>query len=152
MAAAAIVITLPALEGDAGVPYAFFAVVSISVIGLYIAYVIPVYLRWRMGDAFEPGPWTLGKKYKWVNAVAVVWVGICVIIFSLPFAPTGVPWRDEFDIKYLNYAPVMVGLLFLIVGVWWKVSAHKRFVGPVRAIELDDAPPAGASDPEPAGA
>ena len=31
----------------AGVPVAFFAVVSIGVIGLYIAYVMPVYLRWR---------------------------------------------------------------------------------------------------------
>ena len=37
-------------------PVAFIAVVSITVIGLYIAYVIPVYLRWRTGDAFEPGP------------------------------------------------------------------------------------------------
>ena len=62
-ASRALVITLPALEGDAnGAPYAFFAVVSICVIGLYIAYVMPVYLRWRMGDAFEPGPWTLGKQ------------------------------------------------------------------------------------------
>ena len=95
---AALVMTLPALEGDeAGAPYAFFAVVSICVIGLYIAYVMPVYLRWRMGDAFEPGPWTLGKKYKWVNPVAIVWVAICVIIFCLPFTPAGVPWRDEFD-------------------------------------------------------
>ena len=39
-----------------GVPVAFYAVVSIAVIGLYIAYVIPIYLRWRMGDAFEAGP------------------------------------------------------------------------------------------------
>ena len=54
---AALIMTLPALEGDAnGAPYAFFAVVSICVIGLYIAYVMPVFLRWRMGDAFEPGP------------------------------------------------------------------------------------------------
>ena len=41
-----------------GVPVAFLAVVSIAVIGLYIAYVIPIFLRWRMGDEFEPGPWT----------------------------------------------------------------------------------------------
>ena len=55
--AAALIITLPALEGDENAfPYAFFAVVSICVIGLYIAYVMPIYLRWRMGDAFEPGP------------------------------------------------------------------------------------------------
>ncbi len=92
---AALVMTLPALEGDAnGAPYAFFAVVSICVIGLYIAYVMPVYLRWRMGDAFVPGPWTLGKKYKWINPAAIIWVAICVIIFCLPFTPAGVPWRD----------------------------------------------------------
>ena len=33
-------------------------------IGLYIAYAIPIFLRWRMGDEFVPGPWTLGNKYK----------------------------------------------------------------------------------------
>jgi hypothetical protein len=34
---------------------------SIAVIGLYIAYVIPVYLRWRAGDSFEAGAWSLGR-------------------------------------------------------------------------------------------
>ena len=52
----ALVITLPALKGnEGGIPFAFFAVVSIAVIGLYIAYVIPVFLRWRQGDAYERG-------------------------------------------------------------------------------------------------
>ncbi len=35
---------------------AFYAVVSVAVIGLYLAFLIPIWLRWRMGDAFEPGP------------------------------------------------------------------------------------------------
>ena len=91
MASLALLVTLPALEGDGAFPYAFFAVTSIAVIGLYIAYVIPVFLRWRMGDAFEPGPWTLGKKYKWIKPAAFIWVGISVIIFSLPFTPAAVP-------------------------------------------------------------
>ena len=53
MAACALVITLPALIGDEdGIAFAFNAVVSIAVIGLYIAYVIPIYLRWRKGDDF----------------------------------------------------------------------------------------------------
>ena len=53
----ALVITLPALKSNAaGIPVAFFAVVSVCVIGLYIAYAIPIYLRWRKGDAFEAGP------------------------------------------------------------------------------------------------
>ena len=68
--------------------------VSITVIGLYIAYVIPMFLRWRMGDAFEPGPWTLGQKYKWMNPFAVVWTALITVIFCLPFAPAAVPWDD----------------------------------------------------------
>ena len=61
----ALLITLPALHGtEAGFPWAFFAVVSITVIGLYIAYVIPIFLRWRLADRFEPSQsWTLGPKY-----------------------------------------------------------------------------------------
>ena len=97
-ALAALLITLPALEGDAAAfPCAFFAVVSITVIGLYIAYVIPIFLRWRMGDSFEPGPWTHGRKYKWMNLFATIWVGLITIIFCLPFTPAAVPWNDEFD-------------------------------------------------------
>ena len=56
MATLGLIITLPALKGNGeGVPFAFFAVVSIAVIGLYIAYVIPIFLRWRKGDEFEAG-------------------------------------------------------------------------------------------------
>ena len=64
-------------------PVAFYALASVTVVGLYIAYVIPVYLRWRMGDAFVPGPWTLGNKYKWMCPVAVVEV-IVVCIIACP--------------------------------------------------------------------
>ncbi|HKG63717.1 MAG TPA: amino acid permease [Solirubrobacteraceae bacterium] len=147
--AAALIITLPALEGDdAAFPYAFFAVVSICVIGLYIAYVIPTFLRWRMGDAFEPGPWTLGRKYKWINPAAIIWVAFCVVVFCLPFTPAGVPGREEFDWKYVNYAPITVGVVLLVVGVWWLVSARHTFTGPVRNISFDDA--AGVVEEKPA--
>ncbi len=47
----ALIITIPAyFPNHLGTPVAFLAVTSISVIGLYIAYTIPVFLRWRMGD------------------------------------------------------------------------------------------------------
>ena len=136
MAVSALVITLPALKGNsAGFPVAFFAVVSITVIGLYIAYVIPIYLRLRAGDAFEPGPWTLGKKYKWMCRVAVAEVIFISIALSLPFTPAGVPWRDEFDWSAVNYAPLMVGGLFIVVGIWWLVSAKNTFTGPRRTVD-----------------
>ena len=61
-------------------PVAFFAVTAIGTVGLYIAYVTPVYLRWRAGDSFETRSWTLGPRYKWINAIAVVFVILMVII------------------------------------------------------------------------
>jgi amino acid transporter len=152
MAAAALVITLPALKGNGeNVPFAFFAVVSITVIGLYIAYVIPIFLRWRMGDDFEPGPWNNGRKYRWMNLFATFWVGLITIIFCLPFTPLAVPWNDEFTWESFNYAPLMVGVVILFAAVTWFASARKHFTGQVREIEIEEAigeePAAGPSRP-----
>jgi hypothetical protein len=130
------VITIPAWFGDkAGLPVAFFAVTSITTIGLYIAYTIPIYLRWRMGDRFEPGPWTLGRKYKWINLTAIVWVVLCVIIFCLPVTPTAVPWNSGFSFSSLNYAPLVTIGLFIAVGLAWVLDAKHTFRGPVRTID-----------------
>jgi amino acid transporter len=135
-----LIVTLPALKGNAaGAPWAFFAVVSITVIGLYIAYVMPVYLRLRAGDAFQPGAWNLGAKYRWMCTIAVGWTIIAMVIFSLPFTPAGVPGRNEFDWTALNYAPITVLVVMSAVGIWWLVSAKRSFTGPVRNIEFDDA-------------
>jgi len=142
MAVCAALITVPAMfgfeVGGAKIPVAFFAVVSIAVIGLYIAYVIPIYLRWREGDSWEPGPWNNGRKYRWMNPLATVWVGIITIIFILPTTPAGVPWRDEFTWNSVNYAPIAVGGLILVVGIWWLLSAKRTFTGPKHTIaEID---------------
>jgi amino acid transporter len=135
----ALVITIPAyFPNTAGTPVAFLAVTSIAVIGLYIAYTIPVYLRWRAHDKFEPGPWTLGKKYKWVNMIAVVWVAICVVIFCLPYSPLGVPGNTGFTLNYVNYAPVVVILVMAGVTIWYFGWANKTFKGPIRTIDLSE--------------
>ena len=70
VAVVAALITLPALvevnigtkEDPLIVPTAFYAVVSVAVIGLYLAFLIPIWLRWRMGDSFQPGSWTLAAS------------------------------------------------------------------------------------------
>jgi amino acid transporter len=126
--ALAALITLPALtSNEAGIPIAFFAVVSIAVIGLYIAYIMPVYLRLRPGDRFEPGSWNLGARYRVVNTIAVVWVLLCVVIFSLPFVPAGVPFSDDFTWSSVNYSPLMVLAVIAAVGIWWLVSAKNTY-------------------------
>jgi amino acid transporter len=143
MALCALIITLPALKGNSAgdpFPWAFFAVVSITVIGLYIAFAIPIYLRWRQGNAFEQsGVWNLGRKWRWMNPFAVLWTVFITIIFCLPFTPAAVPWNDEFSWESLNYAPIMVGLVFVLAGIWWKLRAHTYFTGQARNIDIDQA-------------
>jgi amino acid transporter len=139
MAVCAAILTIPAyFPNSNGVPVAFYAVVSVAVIGLYIAYVIPIYLRWRKGDEFATGSWTLGNKYKWMNPLAVLWVAIITVIFILPTTPAGVPWNDEFDWSAVNYAPLVTGGVMLAVGLWWVLGAKNTFTGPRHTIaELD---------------
>lgn len=133
-------ITLPALvEVDingAPVPVAFYAVVSVAVIGLYLAFAIPIWLRWKMGDSFVPGSWTNGSKYKWMNLVAVAEIAIISVYFVLPFTPAAVPWNDEFSWKYVNYAPILTGGVLLALTIWWHVSAKKWYTGPKHTIDV----------------
>jgi amino acid transporter len=136
----AMIVTIPAyFPNHLGTPVAFLAVTSISVIGLYIAYTIPVFLRWRMGSEFKPGPWTLGSKYKWMNPIAFSWVAICVVIFCLPFAPAGVFFKSGFEWSAVNYAPLVTIGVMAAVTIWFVVSAKRTFTGPVRTIDDLDA-------------
>jgi amino acid transporter len=138
MAIAALIITLPALKGNSeGFPWAFFAVVSITVIGLYMAYVIPIFLRWRVGDEFEAGPWTNGRKYRWMNLFATFWVILIASIFCLPFVPEAVPWSDEFSWEAFNYAPLTVGVVILLAWIGWMTTARKHFTGQVREVDIE---------------
>ena len=69
---------------------------------------------------------------------AVIWVAICVVVFSLPQVPAAVPWRDEFDWKYVNYAPIAVLVVIAAVGLWWLISARNTFKGPIRQVATDE--------------
>ncbi|MEO6880044.1 MAG: amino acid permease [Mycobacteriaceae bacterium] len=135
VAVVGVIITLPALKSVGGTPVAFYAVVSVAVIGLYLAFLIPIWLRWRMGDAFTPGSWTNGRKYRWMNLLAVAEIAVISVYFVLPFSPAGVPGSSEFALSSVNYAPVLTIGALLILAVWWKVSAHKWFTGPKNTID-----------------
>jgi hypothetical protein len=142
-AVVAVVITLPALVkvdiNGAPVPVAFFAVVSIGVIGLYVAFAIPIYLRWRAGDSFTPGGWTLGKKYKWMAPIAVAEIAITSVIALLPTSSLGAPWYKGFgwdSLKYVNYTPIVVFGSLLALWIGWHLSAKHWFTGPKTTIDL----------------
>jgi len=138
-------ITLPALievnigtaEDPLIVPTAFYAVVSVAVIGLYLAFLIPIWLRWRMGDSFEVGSWNNGSKYKWMNLVAVIESAIISIYFILPFVPQGNPLNADFSWKFVNYAPILTIGTLVLLAVWWQASAKHWFTGPKHTIDQD---------------
>jgi len=134
---ASLVVAIPALFGKNNVPFAFFALTGICTVGLYLAYIIPVFLRLRKGDDFEPGPWNLGRRYKLVNVLAILFVILVVYALNLPYTPPGLPWNDDFDVSLVNYTPLAI-LLPLIFGVWYLISAKDRYQGPVRTLEEDE--------------
>ena len=111
-----------------GLPYlvnytAYAAVTSIAVIGLYIAYGIPILLRLRAGDSFQRGPWHLGRWSSLVGTIAVIWIVFIAILFVLPQAA-------PITLLNFNYAIIAVGVVVIGTCVWWMVSARNCFKGP----------------------
>jgi amino acid permease (GABA permease) len=106
---------------------AYLAATSIAVIGLYIAYVAPVFLRLRNPD-FRPGPWNLGRWSRPVGWTAVVWVVIITVLFVLPSAYP-ITWVN------FNYTIVAVGVVVLAAWLWWVLSAKHWFTGPRHTVD-----------------
>jgi amino acid transporter len=135
----AAIVTLPALikvdVNGAPVPVAFYAVTSIAVIGLYLAFAIPIYLRWRHGENFDVGSWNNGSKYKWMNPIAVAEILIVSIVLMLPFTPAAVPFHDGFAWKFVNYAPIVTVGALILLAIWWSTSAKHWFTGPRHTID-----------------
>ena len=102
---------------------AYVAVTSIAVIGLYIAYAIPIFLR-QFATDFKAGPWDLGAWSRPIGWIAVIWVALISVLFMLPAA-------SPITLNNFNYAPVAVLGVIVIVTIWWLVSARHWFKGPV---------------------
>jgi amino acid transporter len=96
----------------------YAVVTSLSVIGLYVSYIIPVYLAWRTrGSAMElvRGPWHLGRFGSPINVVAMVWVLFITMILALP---------DD-----VRAGKTIAGLTLALV-VWYLLAERHRFRGP----------------------
>ena len=111
-----------------GLPYlwnatAYAAVTSIAVIGLYIAYVLPTFLRLRQGASFQRGPWHLGRWSYVVGWIAVSWVVFITILFMLPTI-------NPITVANFNYTVFAVVAVLGFAGIYWLVSAKNWFTGP----------------------
>ncbi|BFU42918.1 amino acid permease [Krasilnikovia sp. MM14-A1004] len=111
-------LVLPSLWNNA----AYAAATSIAVIGLYIAYVGPVFLR-RRNPEFVPGPWNLGRWSAPVGWIAIVWVGVICVLFVLPV------WYP-ITVANFNYTIVAVAVVLGLATAWWFLGARTWFTGP----------------------
>ena len=98
---------------------------SIAVIGLYIAYLTPVFLRRINPSAFHPGPWVLSKTWgPIIGWIAIVWVIFIVIVLMLP------QYTPGNTVATFNFTPIAVLVVIGFAVIWWVVSARKWFTGP----------------------
>ena len=118
-AVGAFILALPYLYSSV----AYAAVTSIAVIGLYVAYVAPVFLRVRAGSKFQEGPWTLGRWSRPIGITATIWVIFISILFMLPQA-------QPININTFNYTPIVFLIVLGGAALWWVVSAKNWFHGP----------------------
>ncbi|MFF4428623.1 amino acid permease [Streptomyces sp. NPDC001513] len=105
------VLALPSLYSAT----AYGAVTAINVIGITPAYAIPIYLRLRAGNRFQPGPWNLGRWSKPIGWTAVVWVAVVTVLFCLP-------QKSPVTIDSMNYAVIALAVVLVLASAWWYAA------------------------------
>ena len=118
---------------------AFFVLVGFTAVGLYIAYVIPVYLRLRKPD-FVQGPWNLRGWSKLVGWTVVIYVVFINLMFLAPqFGPVSafwppwggdIPGTDIARVNNFNFTGPFLIAIFIAIWIYWHVSAKNWFKGP----------------------
>ena len=132
-------VTLSAIVGllsiyqKGGYSTAFFALTGITVIGLYISYAIPIYLRLRNPE-FQPGPWNLKGYSKLVGWTAIAWIGFITVLFVGPvFRPFWPPFGKTDEVYHqnnFNFTGPLIVLSFVAVALYWVLSGRNWFKGP----------------------
>ncbi|KAL6613817.1 hypothetical protein ACP70R_036087 [Stipagrostis hirtigluma subsp. patula] len=114
-----------------GSQVAFQAMSSITTLGLYISYALPIFFRVTTArKSFVQGPFNLGKFGVLVGWVAVFWAALVTVLFCLPVAyPVA---EDNF-----NYTPVAVGGVLLLTLGSWVLHARFWFQGPVTNVDAE---------------
>jgi amino acid transporter len=128
----AFIAALMGLLGLAG-PNAISAIFSISVVGSYIAYSIPIAARFifHKENNFKPGPFNLGSWGLPVAVIAIAWMSLISVVFLFPVTP-------QTDAQDMNYSVVVTGGTLILSLVWYyfpKYGGVYWFKGPVSTID-----------------
>lgn len=111
------------------------AVFSIAVIGLYVAYMIPIGARFVFQqNNFKPGPFTLGYFGLPVAVLAIAFMCFITVVFLFPAEPTP-------GVSNMNYAVVVMGGVMIGSLIWFyfpKYGGIHWFEGPISTIDVAD--------------
>jgi choline transport protein len=112
---------------------AFYAVLSLATLSLYISYIVPITLIMiRKIEGRHPayGPFNLGRWGIPINLFAVLYGAYIIVFLSFPVA---IPVTAT----SMNYAaPVWWAAFIFALGNWF-LSASKKFKVPTRHDDLD---------------
>ena len=105
---------------------AYHVIVSISTIGFYVSYGLPIALAlWaRRRGGLERGPWHIGRWSPTVNAIAVAWILFITVLFVLP--PN--------QLTGYTFAGALV-----LLAIYYFAWARAHFAGPPALKRLRDA-------------
>ena len=119
---------------------AFFAILSLNTLALYISYIIPMVflvMTKLRGDHIPYGPFHLGRWGLPINIFAIIYA-IFIAIF-LPFPPF-----LPVTAKTMNYGGPVMGFVILFTLADWFTSGRKRFRVPVTPVPMEMVEPSEA--------
>jgi len=108
---------------------AFTAILSITVVGLSLSYLLPImamlYRRIFTPTMLQWGPWRMHQAV----GIPINIAAICYILFLTAFLvlPTTMPVTTQ----NMNYASLILGGVLVLVTGDWVLRARKHFKGPV---------------------
>lgn len=127
------------------------AVFSMSVTAVYIAYAIPIVVRFTGGNKFQPGPFSLGRYVRFLSSsspyycsdqpfmdqslpiaiISVTFMLFLGIVFLFPGTPTT-------NATEMNYSIVVIGGVLVLSVLWYyfpKYGGVHWFKGPISNID-----------------
>lgn len=106
---------------------AFQAILSLTVVGLYVSYLMPIvlllYRRQCTPEIIKLGPWRLGRFGTVTNLLSILYL-ICTSTFLL------FPISQPVSPKNMNYASVVLGGVIIFITIDWIFRARKIYTGP----------------------
>jgi hypothetical protein len=89
------------------------AIFCLNIMGLYVAYGIPIFARVMWGKKLlRPGPWYLGKYSIPMATIACAWMAFAIVIFCFPGDPN--PTATT-----MNYAVVVSAGVWIFAGGYY---------------------------------